>query len=91
MKHFINVISTTILAAVLTLTVGCTKKSDTPATPDASAQSSKVRVALILDKGGKDDKSFNTAAWEGALKAKKDFDIELKDICLLYTSDAADE
>lgn len=37
----------------------------------AFAQSS--RVCLILDKGGKDDKSFNQSAYEGFLRAKKDF------------------
>lgn len=36
------------------------------------------RVALILDKGGKDDKSFNAAAFEGANKAKKELKIQLK-------------
>ena len=28
-----------------------------------------VKVALVLDKGGRDDKSFNAAAFEGASKA----------------------
>lgn len=37
-----------------------------------------LKVGLVLDKGGKDDKSFNTAAYEGALKAEKDLKIELK-------------
>jgi basic membrane protein A len=36
------------------------------------------KVGLILDKGGKDDKSFNSSAFEGATKAKKDLGIELK-------------
>jgi len=37
-----------------------------------------LKVGLVLDKGGKDDKSFNTAAYEGATKAEKDLKIELK-------------
>ncbi len=37
-----------------------------------------LKVGLVLDKGGKDDKSFNTAAYEGARQAEKDFKIELK-------------
>lgn len=37
-----------------------------------------IKVGLVLDRGGKDDKSFNSAAYEGALKAEKDFKIELK-------------
>ncbi len=36
------------------------------------------KVGLVLDKGGKDDKSFNSAAYEGALKAQKELGIELK-------------
>jgi basic membrane protein A len=37
-----------------------------------------LKIALILDKGGKDDKSFNAAAFAGAEKAKKELGIELK-------------
>jgi basic membrane protein A len=37
-------------------------------------------VAIVLDKGGKDDKSFNTAAWEGAQKAAAGGGVELKDV-----------
>lgn len=37
-----------------------------------------LKVGLVLDKGGKDDKSFNSAAYLGATKAEKDFKIELK-------------
>lgn len=37
-----------------------------------------IRIGLVLDKGGKDDKSFNSAAFEGAKKAEKELGIELK-------------
>lgn len=37
-----------------------------------------LKVGLVLDKGGKDDKSFNSAAYQGAMKASKDFKIDLK-------------
>lgn len=37
-----------------------------------------LKVGLVLDKGGKDDKSFNSAAYQGALKAEKDLKIALK-------------
>ena len=40
----------------------------------------KAKVGIVFDAGGKDDKSFNTAAWEGAKRAEKDFDILLKDV-----------
>ncbi len=36
------------------------------------------KVGLVLDKGGKDDKSFNTSAYEGAKKAETELGIELK-------------
>lgn len=36
------------------------------------------KVGLILDKGGKDDKSFNSAAYLGATKAQKELGIDLK-------------
>ena len=37
-----------------------------------------LKIGLVLDKGGKDDKSFNTSAYLGAKKAEKDLGIELK-------------
>lgn len=37
-----------------------------------------LKVGLVLDKGGKDDKSFNSAAYAGATKAEKELKIELK-------------
>jgi len=42
------------------------------------AFATSFKVALILDKGGRDDKSFNAAAFAGADKAKKDLGIQLK-------------
>ena len=40
---------------------------------------SATKVALVFDAGGKFDKSFNQSAWEGALKAKEELGITLKD------------
>lgn len=37
-----------------------------------------LKVGLVLDKGGKDDKSFNSSAFEGATRAQKDLKIEFK-------------
>jgi basic membrane protein A len=39
-----------------------------------------IKVGLVLDKGGKDDKSFNAAAFRGATEAKKKLGIYLKEI-----------
>lgn len=49
--------------------------------PIGVAASDKVgsfKVALVLDKGGKDDKSFNSSAYAGSVKAEKELGIELK-------------
>ena len=43
-----------------------------------SALSSPLKFGLLLDKGGKDDKSFNAAAFAGASKAKEELGIQLK-------------
>src|SRR5438093_12910308 len=37
-----------------------------------SASSAEFKVGLVLDRGGKDDKSFNSSAYEGAMRAKKE-------------------
>jgi basic membrane protein A len=38
----------------------------------------ELRIGLVLDKGGKDDKSFNSAAYKGAMKAKDDLHVFVK-------------
>lgn len=43
-----------------------------------SMTSHAFKVGLVLDKGGKDDKSFNSAAYVGAKKAEKELKIDLK-------------
>jgi basic membrane protein A len=43
--------------------------------PSARAE---FKVGLLLDRGGKDDKSFNASAYEGATEAKKKLGITLK-------------
>lgn len=72
-----------ILAAALLAAPGCgskPKKSETPAPATGGGSPAGIKVGLILDKGGKDDKSFNTAAWEGASKAAAEGQVELKDV-----------
>ena len=41
---------------------------------------SKIHVGIVFDIGGKDDRSFNAAAWEGVQRAAKDLPIVLRDI-----------
>ena len=44
----------------------------------AHTATAAIKVGLVLDKGGKDDKSFNSSAYEGAMRAQKEMGIELK-------------
>jgi len=46
----------------------------------AADDGGKKKVGIVFDIGGKDDRSFNAAAWEGVRRAAKDFDIVLRDI-----------
>lgn len=46
----------------------------------AAVHADSARIALVLDKGGKDDKSFNSAAFRGATEAKQKLGIFLKEI-----------
>src|ERR1051326_899901 len=39
----------------------------------------KVHVGIVFSGGGKDDRSFNTAAWEGVQRAAREFPIVLRD------------
>lgn len=44
----------------------------------SQALSAPVRIGLVLDKGGKDDKSFNAAAYLGATQAKNELGVLIK-------------
>lgn len=43
-----------------------------------TASAKEFQVGVVLDRAGKDDKSFNTAAYQGAMKAKEDLKIDVK-------------
>jgi basic membrane protein A len=40
----------------------------------------QIRVGIVFDIGGKNDRSFNAAAWEGVRRAEKDLPICLHDV-----------
>lgn len=46
----------------------------------AAGDAKKIHVGIVFDIGGKDDRSFNAAAWQGVQRAAKDFPIVLRDI-----------
>ncbi len=41
---------------------------------------SKVRIGIVFDIGGKDDRSFNAAAYEGVKRAERELGIVLRDV-----------
>lgn len=47
---------------------------------EAKREGCKVRVGIVFDIGGKNDRSFNAAAWEGVKRAQQDLDICLYDV-----------
>ncbi len=69
MKAFLSV--TAILLLMLTASCGSTETAE---------GKQRRKVGIVFDIGGKNDRSFNAAAWEGVKRAEKDFDIELRDV-----------
>lgn len=47
---------------------------------EARREGCKIKVGIVFDIGGKNDRSFNAAAWEGVKRAEKDLDICLYDV-----------
>lgn len=67
-------VSTALLLSFALFAAGCT-------TRDLSAEAgNRTKVGIVFDIGGKDDRSFNAAAYVGALQAKKEFPIVLRDV-----------
>src|SRR5512145_2942917 len=62
-----------LIGLVALVVTGCNETT-------ASQDHSKIRVGIVFDIGGKDDRSFNAAAWQGVQRAAKDFPIVLRDI-----------
>ena len=71
MKYKIFIVLVLLVAATL-LTSGCGNS--------VARDKSKTYVGIVFDIGGKDDRSFNAAAWQGVQRAAKDFPIVLRDI-----------
>ena len=64
-------IKTLLLSGILALGVGCAKNEG------ASTEKETYKISLILDEGGVNDQSFNQSAWEGALKSKENYNVEV--------------
>lgn len=76
-------VSVLIMAVILGLW-GCTRPGSQQGQGSAdgaqTGTQTKFRVGLVLDKGGRDDKSFNSAAFLGATAATTEIKAELRDV-----------
>ncbi|MFZ1702285.1 MAG: BMP family ABC transporter substrate-binding protein [Pyrinomonadaceae bacterium] len=63
-----------ILLAVTLFALSCTARTE------ARREGCKIKVGIVFDIGGKNDRSFNAAAWKGVQQAEKDLDICLYDV-----------
>lgn len=63
-----------ILACVSALISSCKNKVE------AKREGCNIKVGIVFDIGGKNDRSFNAAAWEGVQRAQKDMNICLYDV-----------
>jgi len=66
-------LSLLILVLLVSFLSGCS--AETEAKRDCN-----IRVGIVFDIGGKNDRSFNAAAWEGVKRAERDLGICLYDI-----------
>jgi basic membrane protein A len=63
-----------LLILVALFSVSCQRHAE------AKREGCKIRVGIVFDIGGKNDRSFNAAAWEGVKRAQHDMDICLYDV-----------
>jgi basic membrane protein A len=62
------------LAAMLVVVSSCAPRTD------ARREGCEIKVGIVFDIGGKNDRSFNAAAWEGVRKAERELPICLYDV-----------
>jgi basic membrane protein A len=73
MKYLVSLLLVALcLSAVFTS--GCNRQTY------GADDKSKIHVGIVFDIGGKDDRSFNAAAWQGVKRAAQEFPIVLRDI-----------
>jgi basic membrane protein A len=71
-KRSVSIIFLACSAAILLSS--CTARTE------AKREGCKIKVGIVFDIGGKNDRSFNAAAWEGVQRAEKDMNICLYDV-----------
>ena len=63
-----------LLAVATILSSACTERAD------ARRDGCRIKVGIVFDIGGKNDRSFNAAAWEGVKRAERELPICLYDV-----------
>jgi basic membrane protein A len=63
-----------IFLCLCLLATGCAERTE------ARRQGCAIKVGIVFDIGGKNDRSFNAAAWEGVKRAEKELPICLYDV-----------
>lgn len=63
-----------VLAVSSVVMTGCGRHAE------ARKDDCKIKVGIVFDIGGKNDRSFNAAAWEGVQRAERDLPICLYDV-----------
>ena len=63
-----------LLAVFLSVISSCTNRTE------ARREGCQIRVGIVFDIGGKNDRSFNAAAWEGVKRAEQELPICLYDV-----------
>jgi basic membrane protein A and related proteins len=68
-----------LLLIIVAITTACLLSS-CGQTTEARRDGCKIKVGIVFDIGGKNDRSFNASAWEGVKKAERDLPICLYDV-----------
>lgn len=63
-----------VIALAATVLTACTAREE------ARREGCRIKVGIVFDIGGKNDRSFNAAAWEGVKRAEKELPICLYDV-----------
>ncbi len=75
MKYGIKVFFALVFVSAISLAnISCSNQAT------SAEEKGKIKVGIVFDIGGKNDRSFNAAAWDGVKRAEKDFDIALRDV-----------
>ena len=69
-----------ILLGLLIVCVALAALPSCTARTEARREGCKLKVGIVFDIGGKNDRSFNAAAWDGVRKAEKELEICLYDV-----------